>query len=135
VFVTEQGASSRTVYLPSGTEWYDFWTNEKYVGGQTITAAAPIERIPIFVRAGSILPLGAQVPSTAMHQALSEVRVYPGHDAHFVLYDDDGITYGYEHGQGTTAYLVWDQAASKLSVTGARRVVGDIAHLTKIVGH
>jgi alpha-D-xyloside xylohydrolase len=67
--VAEQGVTSRTVYLPAATDWYDFWINQRYVGGQTITAAAPI------------LPLGAQVPSTATHQPLSEVRVYPGHDA------------------------------------------------------
>ncbi len=132
--VTQQGVSSRAVYLPAGTEWYDFWTNEKYAGGQTIVAAAPIERIPIFVRAGSILPLGAQVPSTATHQVLSEVRVYPGHDVHFVLYDDDGITYGYERGQGKSATMVWDEATSRLSVAGARGVVGDLDHLTRIVG-
>ena len=132
--VTQQGVSSRSVYLPAGSEWYDFWTNEKYAGGQTLAAAAPIERIPIFVRAGSILPLGAQVPSTATHQALSEVRVYPGHDAHFVLYDDDGITYGYEQGQGKSATLAWDEATRRLSVAGARGMVGDLDPLTRIVG-
>ncbi len=133
--VTEQGRTSRTVYLPAGTEWYDFWTDEKYSGGQTITAGAPIEHIPVFVRAGSILPLGAQVPSTATHQALQEVRVYSGHDAQFALYDDDGITYGYEKGQGRTAILVWNQATGKLSVTGNTPMVGDLASLTKVVGH
>ncbi len=131
--VTDQGVTSRTVYLPAGTEWYDFWTNEKYQGGQTITAAAPIDRIPVFVRAGSILPLGVQVPSTATHQALSEVRVYPGHDARFALYDDDGISYGYEKGQGKTATLVWDEAAHKLSATGDVSLTGDLAKLTKVV--
>jgi alpha-D-xyloside xylohydrolase len=131
--VTEQGVPSRTVYLPAGTDWYDFWTNQQYVGGQTIAAAAAIDRIPVFVRAGSILPLGAQVPSTATHQALSEVRVYPGHDAHFALYDDDGTTYDYEKGRGRTAGLTWDQGRSKLSVTGDTGMVGDLAHLTKVV--
>ena len=132
--VTEQGVTSRTVYLPAGAEWYDFWTNHKYEGGQTITAAAPIDHIPVFVRAGSILPLGAQVPSTATHQGLSAVRVYPGHDTHFVLYDDDGTTYGYEQGRSRTATLVWDQARSRLSVAGDLALVGDLAQLTKIVG-
>jgi alpha-D-xyloside xylohydrolase len=132
--VTEQGATSRTVYLPAGTDWYDFWTNQQYAGGQTIAAAAPIDRIPVFVRAGSILPLGAQVPSTATHQALSEVRVYPGHDAHLALYDDDGTTYDYEKGRGSTATLTWDQGRRKLSVTGDTAMLGDLAHLTKVVG-
>jgi len=134
--VTEQGMTSRSVYLPAGTGWYDFWTNRQYAGGQTITAAAPIDRIPVFVRAGSILPLGAQVASTATHQSLSEVRVYPGHDAHFALYDDDGITYGYERGQGRTAVLAWDEATSRLSVTsGDPGWVGDLARLTQVIGH
>jgi len=134
--VTEQGMTSRSVYLPAGTGWYDFWTNRQYAGGQTITAAAPIDRIPVFVRAGSILPLGAQVASTATHQSLSEVRVYPGHDAHFALYDDDGITYGYERGQGRTAILAWDEATSRLSVTsGDPGWVGDLARLTQVIGH
>ena len=132
--VTEQGVTSRAVYLPAGAEWYDFWTNQKYAGGQTLTAAAPIDRIPVFVRAGSILPLGAQVPSTATRQVLSEVRVYPGHDAHFRLYDDDGTTYGYEKGQGRTAILAWDQATSRYSVAGDTGMIGDLAHLIKVVG-
>jgi alpha-D-xyloside xylohydrolase len=57
--VTDQGATSREVYLPAGTDWYNFWTNERVKGGQTITVAAPIDTIPLFVRAGSIIPLGA----------------------------------------------------------------------------
>ncbi len=133
--VTEQGATSRTVYLPAGTEWYDFWTNQKYAGGQSIAAAAPIDRIPVFVRAGSILPLGAQVPSTTTPQPLNEVRVYPGHDAHFLLYDDDGTTYGYEKGQGRTANLSWNQITGRLSVTGDTGMVGDLAGLTRVVDH
>ena len=91
--VTEQGATSRSVYLPAGTDWYNYWTNERVHGGQRLQVAAPIETIPLFVRAGSILPLGSPVESTADRQAIQTVRVYPGADGRFTLYQDDGHTY------------------------------------------
>ena len=90
--VTEQGATSREVYLPAGTNWYNYWTNERVKGGQTITVQAPIDTIPLFVRAGSIIPLGAPVESTHQAQAIEQVRVYPGADANFTLFSDDGKT-------------------------------------------
>src|SRR5665811_2070917 len=70
--VTEQGATSREVYLPAGADWYNYWTNERVKGGQTITVAAPIETIPLFVRAGSILPLGSPVESTHQVQSIEK---------------------------------------------------------------
>jgi alpha-D-xyloside xylohydrolase len=84
--VTEQGATSREVYLPAGSDWYNYWTNERVKGGQTITVQAPIDTIPLFVRAGSIIPLGAPVESTHEVQAIAKVRVYPGADASFTLF-------------------------------------------------
>ena len=84
--VTEQGATTREVYLPAGTDWYNFWTNERVQGGQTITVAAPIDTIPLFVRAGSIVPMGAPVESTNEKQAIAKLRVYPGADGAFELY-------------------------------------------------
>ncbi|MGC4085234.1 MAG: glycoside hydrolase family 31 protein [Vicinamibacterales bacterium] len=63
--VTEQGAQSRQVYLPAGSDWINWWTNEKFAGGQTLTVAAPIDVIPLFVRAGSIVPIGVDILSTA----------------------------------------------------------------------
>ncbi len=78
--VTEQGRTSREVYLPAGTDWYNFWTNERMHGGQSITVAAPIDTMPLFVRAGAVLPLGAPVLSTNEKQAITKVRVYPGAD-------------------------------------------------------
>ena len=116
--VTEQGVTSRDVYLPAGTDWFNFWTNERLKGGQTIHAAAPIDTIPLFVRAGSILPLGSVVESTADHQTVATVRVYPGADGHFDLYDDDGTTYSYEHGASRTSHLQWSESTSKLTHTG-----------------
>ncbi len=122
--VTDQGVTSRTVYLPAGPEgadktvWFNFWTNERFKGGQTITVAAPIDTIPVFVRGGSILPLGSVVESTNDHQTVATLRVYPGADGHFDLYQDDGNTYAYEGGQSQTAHLHWSEASQKLTHTG-----------------
>jgi alpha-D-xyloside xylohydrolase len=131
--VTEQGATSRSVYLPAGADWYDFWTERRYAGGQTLTAAAPIDRIPVFVRAGSIVPLGAEVPSTATPQKLAELRVYPGRDAAFTLYDDDGVSNAYRKGQGTSATLRWDDRARRLSASGRLPTGQDPQPLVRVV--
>jgi alpha-D-xyloside xylohydrolase len=117
--VTDQGATSRQVYLPAGTDWYNFWTNELVKGGQTITAQAPIDTIPLFVRAGSIIPLGAPVESTHQVQAIAAVRVYPGADSNFTLFSDDGTTYAYEKGKDSITHLHWDDATQKLTHEGA----------------
>jgi alpha-D-xyloside xylohydrolase len=116
--VTDQGVTSRSVYLPAGTDWYDYWTNKRIPGGQTITAAAPIDVLPLFVRAGSIVPMGAPVDSTAQPQKIPNVRIYPGANAEFTLYDDDGITYGYEQGASKITRLRWDDATRKFSHEG-----------------
>jgi alpha-D-xyloside xylohydrolase len=90
--VTEQGATNRKVYLPSGTDWYNYWTNERLHGGQTIEATAAIDTLPLFVRAGSILPLGSAIDSTNEKQTIMKLRVYPGADGSFTLYSDNGTT-------------------------------------------
>ena len=117
--VTEQGMTSREVYLPSGADWYNFWTNQRLHGGQRITVSAPIDTLPIFVRAGSILPLGSAVESTNEKQAIREIRVYRGADADFTLYNDDGTTYAYESGKNEITHLHWADAAAKLQHFGA----------------
>jgi alpha-glucosidase/alpha-D-xyloside xylohydrolase len=117
--VSDQGATSRKVYLPAGCDWYNYWTNERIKGGQTITAAAPIDTIPLFVRAGSIVPLGAPVLSTHQKQAIASVRVYPGADGSFTLFSDDGTTYAYEKGTGSITKLHWDDATHTLKHEGA----------------
>ncbi len=118
--VTEQGATSRKVYLPAGTDWYNFWTNERLHGGQRVTVAAPIDTIPIFVRAGSILPLGAAIESTNEKQAIASLRVYPGADGDFTLYNDDGTTYAYETGKSEITHLHWSDASGTLEHSGAK---------------
>jgi len=132
--VTEQGATSRKVYLPAGNDWYDWWTNRKIAGGQWIEAAAPIERIPLFVRAGSIVPLGAPIQNTATKQALTEIRVFPGRNASFTLYDDDGVTNAYKKDGGKSATLHWDDAAKKLTASGVLPTGQAPAPLVKVIG-
>ncbi len=118
--VTEQGATTREVYLPAGTDWYNFWTNQRVHGGQRIAVSAPIDTIPIFVRAGSIVPLGAAIESTDEKQAIASVRVYPGADGDFTLYSDDGKTYAYESGKSDVTHLHWSDAVKTLRHTGAQ---------------
>ncbi|MHC9418272.1 glycoside hydrolase family 31 protein [Sphingomonas citri] len=132
--VTEQGATSRRVYLPAGSDWYDWWTNQKHAGGQWIDAAAPIERMPLFVRAGSIVPIGAPVANTSEKQALAEIRVFPGRDATARLYDDDGTTEAYRKNGGRSATLRWDEAAGRLTAAGALPTGQSAAGLVKVVG-
>jgi alpha-glucosidase/alpha-D-xyloside xylohydrolase len=112
--VTEQGATNRTVYLPAGCDWYNYWTNERLHGGQTIEADAPIDTLPLFVRAGSIVPLGSEVLSADEPQSIASVRVYPGADGSFTLFQDDGTTYGYEKGAGAVTKFFWDDASHHL---------------------
>jgi alpha-D-xyloside xylohydrolase len=131
--VTEQGRESRQVYLPAGRDWYNFWTNERVNGGQTVTVAAPIGVIPLFVGAGSIVPMGRDIQNTAAVQALREIRIYPGKDCEFTLYDDDGITYGYEKGQGRITRLQWNEEQQQLTAKGAPLAGTPIAELTKVI--
>jgi alpha-glucosidase/alpha-D-xyloside xylohydrolase len=132
--VTDQGVTQRTVYLPAGCDWYNYWTNERLKGGQTVTVQAPIDTLPLFVRAGSIVPMGSAVSSTAEKQRIEAVRVYPGADASFTLFSDDGTTYGYEKGGGMITTLHWDDAAHKLTDEGASAWSGPDVAVVKVVG-
>ena len=132
--VTEQGATTRSVYLPAGTGWFNFWTNERVEGGQRIAVNAPIDTVPLFVRAGSIVPLGEAIENTNQLQQLAKVRVYAGHDAHFTLHQDDGNTYAYETGNGGSTELHWDNAARKFSHSGAQAWTVPERELTEVIG-
>jgi alpha-D-xyloside xylohydrolase len=132
--VTEQGATSRLVYLPVGADWYNFWTGERAKGGQTLEVKAPIETIPLFVRAGSIVPLGQAVESTHEAQAIEKIRVYPGVDADFTLFSDDGRTYAYEKGAGAVTRLHWDEAGQRLTHEGAAAWSVPDGRIVEIVG-
>jgi alpha-D-xyloside xylohydrolase len=130
--VTEQGVQSRMVYLPAGSDWYNFWTNEKVSGGQTVRVPAPIDVIPVFVRAGSILPLGAPIPNTSTPQPLQEIRVYRGPDAEFPLFDDDGVSYAYENGGGTSTRLTWNDGRKSLRA-GNDRTTTAMRKLVRVI--
>lgn len=131
--VTEQGMTARSVYLPAGCDWYNFWTNERVHGGQRISVAAPIDTIPIFVRAGSILPLGSPVESTEDIQSITTVRVYPGRDSSFTLYNDDGKTYAYEQGHFTLTHLRWDDSRRKITTDGPALWSGSIDNRIEVI--
>lgn len=132
--VTEQGATSRRVYLPAGAGWYNYWTHERLAGGQTVTVAAPIDTLPLFVRAGSIVPLGTAVESTHEKQAIAKVRIYAGADADFTLFSDDGTTYAYETGAGAITRLHWSEQRRSLSHTGAAAWSGADSAMVEVVG-
>ncbi len=107
---------TRRVYLPAGT-WRDFWTGQAIAGGRTVDVPAPVETMPLFVRDGSIVPMGPVVQYAGERpDAPLELRVYRGRDGAFVLYDDAGDGYGYEHGERATIPIAWDDAADTLTV-------------------
>ena len=133
--VTEQGATHRTVYLPAGCDWYNYWTNERIKGGQTITANAPIDTLPLFVKAGSIVPLGSAIESTQQKQAIASVRIYPGANASFTLFSDDGNTYAYEKGVSSITTLSWDEAAHQFKHDGAAAWSVPDKAVVEIIGH
>ena len=106
-----------TKYLPKGATWYDFWTGQRYQGGKDVTIETTLDRVPMFVRAGSILPLGPEM------QYVGEkpwddllLRVYPGADGTFTLYEDEGDSYNYERGIYTTILFTWDDRSRMLTI-------------------
>ncbi|HKS83187.1 MAG TPA: glycoside hydrolase family 31 protein [Candidatus Acidoferrales bacterium] len=117
--ITEPGATSREVYLPKA-RWYDFWTGHATEGGVAIDAPAPLDRIPLFIRAGSIVPMGPDIEySTQKPADPIELRVYPGADGDFTLYEDENDNYNYEKGVHATIPFHWDDARRTLTI-GAR---------------
>jgi alpha-D-xyloside xylohydrolase len=114
--VTEPGATSREVYLPQAPAWYDFWSGKRLEANQTIRAPAPLDRIPLYIRAGSVVPLGPVVQDGDGQVDTLEVRVYPGADGDFEWYSDAGDTYDYEKGQRRVVLLRWDDSARALQL-------------------
>jgi alpha-D-xyloside xylohydrolase len=118
--VTTAGATSRNVYLPAGN-WYDFWTGAVNNGtaGRAVTASAPIQTIPIYARAGAILPMGPRIQYATQSVDPIELRVYPGADASFNLYEDEGDGYGYESNQYAIIPISYSNATGRVTI-GAR---------------
>ena len=118
--VTDYKARTRSVYLPAGSAWYDFWTGRRVAGGQVITAEAPFDRLPLFVRAGSIVPVGPEQQYTGEQpNAPVTLYVYAGANGRFSLYEDDGRTYGYERAEFARVPIEWNDASRTLTI-GAR---------------
>ena len=115
--VTDAGAISRRVYLPAGAEWYDFWTGERTTGGREVNRQTPLAIMPLYVRAGTILPMGPESEYSNQHpDAPVELRIYPGGDAFFELYEDDGTSYDYEKGLSATIPIKWNDQAKVLTI-------------------
>jgi len=115
--VTTAQATSRAVYLPAGTSWVNFWTGETTAGGVTVTADAPVGILPLFVRAGAIVPMGPVLQYATEKQADPvEIRVYRGADGKFTLYEDEGDSYNYEKGAYATIPLIWNDSKQTLTI-------------------
>lgn len=105
------------VYLPKGADWYNFWTDAKHTGGQTVLTDAPLDTLPLYVKAGSIVPMGpvqewvGQKPADKL-----DIHIYPGADGRFTLYEDEGDNYNYENGASTRIPFEWDDANQTLTV-------------------
>ena len=119
--VLKADATRRNVYLPAAAAWYDFWTGKSLTGGQEIEADAPLDRMPLFVRAGSILPMGPQIEYATQDPAGPiELRIYRGADGKFDLYEDAGDGYEYEKGQHSVIPIRWNDRSSSLTI-GSRQ--------------
>jgi alpha-D-xyloside xylohydrolase len=109
---------TRKVYLPKGTKWFNFWTGETLDGGQTIDADAPLETIPLYVKAGSIVPMGPNVEyATQNPGGAIELRIYPGANAEFKLYEDENDNYNYEKGSSATIDIKWNDKSHELTIS------------------
>jgi alpha-D-xyloside xylohydrolase len=115
--IVEKREKTRNVYLPAGINWVDFWTGKTHLGGQTIVADAPVSKIPLFVKGGSIIPMGPFIQySTEKEADPIELRIYPGADAGFTLYEDENDNYNYEKGIYATISFYWDNEKKELTI-------------------
>ncbi|MBB6131459.1 glycoside hydrolase family 31 protein [Mucilaginibacter lappiensis] len=117
----DRKAKARQVYLPAASKWYDFWTGQLLDGGQTISAAAPIDILPLYVKAGSIVPMGPHMEyATEKPADHIELRIYPGADGSFKFYEDENDNYNYEKGQYATFNLNWNDKTRKLTISDTK---------------
>jgi alpha-D-xyloside xylohydrolase len=115
--VTEKGAKEQAVYLPAGAIWYDFWTNETTEGGKTVNRAIPLDIMPLYVKAGSIIPWGPKVQYAEEKKWDNlELRIYSGADADFTLYEDENNSYNYEKGNFTEITFHWNNGSRTLTI-------------------
>jgi alpha-D-xyloside xylohydrolase len=115
---TASPSKTKMVYLPKGAEWYDFWKGTRMRGGQTIAAEAPIDIIPLFIKAGSIIPMGPKMEYATQRPADTiELRIYPGANGSFKLYEDANDNYNYEKGAFSTFIFTWNDANKQLNIS------------------
>ncbi len=114
--VTKPKANERSVYLPEEAEWYNFWTGERFNGGQTISTNAPLDKIPLFVKAGSIVPMGPVIQYATEKMNPVEIRIYPGTNGVFKLYEDENNNYDYEKGIYSTITFTWNNVKKILTI-------------------
>ena len=116
--VTSAGATTRSVYFPAGT-WYDFWTGSTTAGGSSVSVNAPLSQIPLFVKAGSVVPMGPNIQYATQSMDPLEIRIYKGQDGSFTLYEDQADGYDYESGKYSQIPLAWRESTQELTI-GAR---------------
>jgi alpha-D-xyloside xylohydrolase len=114
--VTGANVTEWNVYLPKSAGWFDFWTGKQFKAGQTVKTDAPLDRIPMFVKAGSIIPMGKIIQHSAEKSDTLEIRVYKGADAQFSLYEDEGDNYNYEKGKYSEISFNWNEKTQLLTI-------------------
>ncbi len=108
---------AKETYLPAGADWYDFWTAEKFSGGNKVSRQTPLDIIPVYVKAGSVIPVGPSVQYAEEKKWDNlEIRIYPGANGKFVLYEDENDNYNYEKGVYSTITFTWDDAKKTLTI-------------------
>ena len=128
--VLAPGVDKWNVYAPlSNGGWYDWWTEEKIAAGSTVVVDAPLSRIPLLVRSGSIIPLGPVIQHTGQHRLSDlEIRIYPGADASFDIYEDDGTSYTYEQGDHSSIPLRWEDDSRTVEVGERKGHFSEVEH-------
>ena len=111
-------STTRRMYLPKGTAWIDYWTGQRHDGGQWLTIDVPINRLPLFVKAGSIIPTTEVAQYTAAQTKLPvTINIYPGGNARFELYEDEGDSYRFEQGASSLITFSWDEKSHTLNIS------------------
>ncbi|WP_183573549.1 glycoside hydrolase family 31 protein [Mucilaginibacter sp. X5P1] len=119
--VTEHGKTTRNVYLPASTKWYDFYTGKQYDGGQRIESVAPIDIIPLYIKAGSMVPMGPVMQYATEKPANNiELRIYPGANGQFEYYEDENDNYNYEKGASATFKFTWNDKTHQLTISDTK---------------